>query len=103
MPERDIAPSRVCGLKGYSGAEIHRIGVAGCDAIPKPKQISRWLVAWVLLLDENQGQDKRVESIFVPCLDVGSTPTSSTRDMLLHKGYVAPQVICCSTRGPVGP
>jgi len=28
---------------------------------------------------ENQNEDKRVESIFVPCLDEGSTPSSSTK------------------------
>lgn len=27
---------------------------------------------------ENQNQDKRVESISIPCLDAGSTPASST-------------------------
>ena len=27
---------------------------------------------------ENQGQDKRVESILVPCLDAGSNPAIST-------------------------
>ena len=76
--ERDVTPSRVCGLNGYSGAGIHRIGVAGCDTIPKTEQISRWLVAWILPPDENQGQDKRVESASIPCLDTGSTPVSST-------------------------
>ena len=35
-------------------------------------------MAWVLLSHENQGQDKRVESILVPCLDAGSTPAIST-------------------------
>lgn len=35
-------------------------------------------MAWVLLTLENEGQDKRVESIFVPCLDAGSTPAIST-------------------------
>ena len=41
--------------------------------------LSRQLVAWVLLPNENQGQDKRVESASVPCLDAGSNPASSTR------------------------
>ena len=36
-------------------------------------------MAWVLLLLENQGQDKRVESILVPCLDAGSNPAISTK------------------------
>ncbi len=35
-------------------------------------------MAWVLLKLENAGQDKHVESILIPCLDVGSTPTIST-------------------------
>ena len=35
-------------------------------------------MAWVLLLLENEGQDKRVESILVPCLDAGSNPAIST-------------------------
>ena len=35
-------------------------------------------MAWVLLLLENLGQDKRVESILVPCLDAGSIPAIST-------------------------
>ena len=35
-------------------------------------------MAWVLLPDENESQDKRVESGIVPCLDAGSTPASST-------------------------
>ena len=32
-----------------------------------------------MLPDENQGQDKRVESVLIPCLDAGSTPAISTR------------------------
>jgi len=36
------------------------------------------LVAWVLLQHENEVQDKRVESVWFPCLDEGSTPSSST-------------------------
>lgn len=35
-------------------------------------------MAWVLLQDENEGQDKRVESVCIPCLDAGSNPASST-------------------------
>ena len=36
------------------------------------------MVAWVLSQLENEGQDKRVESIWFPCADEGSTPSSST-------------------------
>jgi len=36
------------------------------------------LVAWVLLQHENEVQDKHVESVWFPCLDEGSTPSSST-------------------------
>ena len=36
------------------------------------------LVAWVLPQHENQSQDKRVESVWFPRLDEGSTPSSST-------------------------
>ena len=36
-------------------------------------------MAWVLLLLENEDQDKRVESILVPCLDAGSNPATSTK------------------------
>ena len=36
-------------------------------------------MAWVLPLLENLGQDKRVESILVPCLDAGSNPAISTK------------------------
>ena len=32
-----------------------------------------------MLPNENQSQDKRVESISIPCLDAGSNPASSTR------------------------
>ena len=35
-------------------------------------------MAWVLLVLENEGQDKHVESLLVPCLDGGSTPPIST-------------------------
>ena len=35
-------------------------------------------MAWVLLQHENEGQDKHVESVWFPCLDEGSTPSSST-------------------------
>ena len=41
-------------------------------------------MAWVLLLLENQGQDKRVESILVPCLDAGSNPAISTKKIVLY-------------------
>ncbi len=30
-------------------------------------------------MHENEVRNKRVESVWFPCLDVGSTPTSSTR------------------------
>ena len=35
-----------------------------------------------MLPNENEGQDKRVESGIVPCLDAGSSPASSTRGVL---------------------
>ena len=35
-------------------------------------------MASVLLLLENLSEDKHVESILFPCLDEGSTPSSST-------------------------
>ena len=41
-------------------------------------------MAWVLLLLENEGQDKRVESILVPCLDAGSNPAISTKKIVLY-------------------
>lgn len=41
-------------------------------------------MAWVLPLLENQGQDKRVESILVPCLDAGSNPAISTKSALMR-------------------
>ena len=41
-------------------------------------------MAWVLPLLENLGQDKRVESILVPCLDAGSIPAISTKKALYH-------------------
>ncbi len=44
----------------------------------KSKQIRYRLVAWVLPVSDNQGQDKRVESVWVPCLDAGSNPAIST-------------------------
>ena len=43
------------------------------------------MVAWVLPLHENEGQDKRVESVWFPCADEGSTPSSST-SLRLKKG-----------------
>ncbi len=36
-------------------------------------------MAWVLPQHENEGQDKRVESVWFPCLDEGSTPSISTK------------------------
>ena len=35
-------------------------------------------MAWVLLLHENEVQDKHVESVWFPRLDEGSNPSSST-------------------------
>ena len=35
-------------------------------------------MAWVLLQLENEGQDKRVESVWFPCADEGSIPSTST-------------------------
>ena len=43
------------------------------------------LVASVLLLLENLSEDKHVESILFPCLDEGSTPSSSTGKVRLLK------------------
>ena len=37
-----------------------------------------------MLLLENEGQDKRVESILVPCLDAGSNPAISTKKIVLY-------------------
>jgi len=37
------------------------------------------LVAQVLPEHENEGWDKRVESVWFPCADEGSTPSSSTK------------------------
>ena len=39
-------------------------------------------MAWVLPQLENEGQDKRVESVWFPCADEGSTPSSSTKFLL---------------------
>lgn len=36
------------------------------------------MVASVLLILENSGEDKHVESVWLPRLDEGSTPSSST-------------------------
>lgn len=36
------------------------------------------MVASVLLILENLGEDKHVESVWLPRLDEGSTPSSST-------------------------
>ena len=36
-----------------------------------------------MLQHENEGQDKHVESVWFPCLDEGSTPSSSTSLILL--------------------
>ena len=41
-------------------------------------------MAWVLLQHENEDQDKHVESVWFPCLDEGSTPSSSTSVTLLR-------------------
>lgn len=42
------------------------------------KKLRFELVALVLLIPNNQSKDKHVESKLVPCLDEGSTPSSST-------------------------
>ena len=44
------------------------------------------VVAWVLLLHENEGQDKHVESVWFPRLDEGSNPSSSTFKVVKRKG-----------------
>ena len=49
-------------------------------------------MAWVLPADENEGQDKRVESIYVPCLDAGSTPASST--LMRRRLLFIPVLLC---------
>ena len=49
------------------------------------------LVAWVLPQLENEGQDKRVESVWFPCADEGSTPSSST--MLRQRGLTLVRVL----------
>ena len=40
-------------------------------------------MAWVLSQHENEVQDKRVESVWFPCADEGSTPSSSTNVMIM--------------------
>ncbi len=42
------------------------------------QEIRLRLVAWVLPQHENLNQDKRVESVWFPRVDEGSTPSSST-------------------------
>ena len=44
-------------------------------------------MAWVLQQHENEGQDKHVESVWFPCLDEGSTPSSSTFIYVNMKGF----------------
>ena len=51
-------------------------------------------MAWVLLLLENVGQDKRVESILVPCLDAGSIPATSTKKSNLFGYFKKKQYLC---------
>ena len=51
-------------------------------------------MAWVLLLLENAGQDKRVESILVPCLDAGSIPATSTKKSNLFGYFKKKQYLC---------
>ena len=41
------------------------------------------LVASVLQLLENLSEDKHVESLLFPCLDEGSTPSSSTNRLII--------------------
>ena len=47
------------------------------------------VVGWVLPLHENEGQDKRVESVWFPCADEGSTPSSSTIISLCEGSHYA--------------
>jgi len=54
----------------------------------KSKRIRQQLVASVLPLHENPNEDKHVESLFIPCLDEGSTPSSSTKYTILSDYYV---------------
>ena len=44
-------------------------------------------MAWVLQQHENEGQDKHVESVWFPCLDEGSTPSSSTKRYAIAISY----------------
>jgi hypothetical protein len=46
------------------------------------------LVASVLPTLENLSEDKHVESLLFPCLDEGSTPSSSTKTILNRRGYL---------------
>jgi len=43
-------------------------------------------VASVLPTLENLSEDKHVESLLFPCLDEGSTPSSSTKTILNRRG-----------------
>ena len=45
------------------------------------------MVASVLLILENLGEDKHVESVWLPRLDEGSTPSRSTKKSLNVRGF----------------
>lgn len=73
---RPSAPSRSARNPGY-----HRNGNGGCDAYKRPRDFRGCGCDWVASArsrQEDQSKDKRVESPRVPCLDEGSTPSSST-------------------------
>ena len=53
-------------------------------------------MAWVLHTVENEGQDKHVESVCVPCLDAGSNPAIST--LLRIGGIFLDERHCCRHR-----
>ena len=55
------------------------------------------MVAWVLPQLENEVQDKRVESVWFPCADEGSTPSSSTDMAAVHKHVIIAIGIFAST------
>ena len=54
-------------------------------------------MAWVLPQLENEVQDKRVESVWFPCADEGSTPSSSTYMAAVHKHVIIAIGIFVST------
>ncbi len=42
-----------------------------------------------MLVHENPGEDKHVESLLVPCLDEGSTPSRSTNKKIVSNQKIA--------------